>query len=93
MRSIRLGGVLHDGCSPRWTDGKPTLPITHRALADMLAVQRTTITLVLRMMSSAGLIRHERGSIAILDRSGLEELTCECYGIIKRVYDEAHSAH
>jgi CRP-like cAMP-binding protein len=73
--------------------GEPTLPITHRALADMLAVQRTTITLVLRMMSSAGLIRHERGSIAILDRSGLEELTCECYGIIKRVYDEAHSAH
>jgi hypothetical protein len=43
------------------------------------------------MMSTAGLIRHERGSITILDRSGLEDLTCECYGIIKHVYDEAHS--
>jgi CRP-like cAMP-binding protein len=73
--------------------GQQTLPVTHRALADMLAVQRTTITLVSRMMSRAGLIRHERGSITVLDRGGLEELTCECYGIIKRVYDEAHSAH
>ena len=73
--------------------GQPTLPVTHRALAEMLAVQRSTITLTARMMDTAGLIRRERGSITILDRGGLEEVTCECYGIIKRVYDEAHSAH
>lgn len=73
--------------------GHPTLPVTHRALAEMLAVQRSTITLVARMMNNAGLIRPERGSITILDRGGLEDLTCECYGIIKRVYDYAHSAH
>jgi len=72
--------------------GQPTLPVTHRALAEMLAVQRSTITLTARMMNEAGLIRHERGSITILDRGSLEEVTCECYGIIKRVYDEAHSA-
>ena len=73
--------------------GQPTLPVTHRTLAEMLAVQRSTITLTARMMNTAGLIRHERGSITVLDRGGLEELTCECYGIIRRVYDEAHSAH
>lgn len=73
--------------------GQPTLPVTHRALAEMLAVQRSTITLTARMMDTAGLIRRERGSIAILDRAGLEELTCECYGIIKGVYDEAHPPH
>jgi CRP-like cAMP-binding protein len=70
--------------------GHPTLPVTHRALAEMLAVQRSTITLTARMMNKAGLIRHERGSITVLDRDGLEDLTCECYGVIKRVYDEAH---
>jgi CRP-like cAMP-binding protein len=73
--------------------GQPMLPVTHRAIAEILAVQRSTITLVARMMNTAGLIRHERGSITILDRDGLEELTCECYGIIKRVYDEAHAAN
>ena len=73
--------------------GQLTLPVTHQALAEMLAVQRTTITLVARMMSTAGLIRRERGSITVLDRAGLEDVTCECYGIIKQVYDEAHSAH
>jgi CRP-like cAMP-binding protein len=73
--------------------GQPTLPVTHQALADILAVQRSTITLTARMMDTAGLIHRERGSITVLDRGGLEELTCECYGIIKRVYDEAHAAH
>ena len=71
--------------------GRPTLPVTHRLLAEMLAVQRSTITLTARMMNTAGLIRHERGSITVLDKAGLEDLTCECYGVIKRVYDEAHS--
>jgi CRP-like cAMP-binding protein len=71
--------------------GQPTLPVTHRAIAEMLGVQRSTITLTARMMNTAGLIRHERGSITVLDRGGLEDLTCECYGVIKRVYDEAHS--
>ena len=65
--------------------------MTHRLLAEMLAVQRSTITLTARMMNTAGLIRHERGSITVLDKAGLEDLTCECYGVIKRVYDEAHS--
>jgi CRP-like cAMP-binding protein len=71
--------------------GQPTLPVTHRALAEMLAVQRSTITLTARMMNAAELIRLERGSITVLDREGLQELTCDCYGIIRRVYDEAHS--
>jgi CRP-like cAMP-binding protein len=72
--------------------GQPTFPVTHRALAELLGVQRPTVTLTVRMMDAAGLIRLKRGSIEVLNRSGLEELTCECYGIIKRTYDEAHTA-
>jgi CRP-like cAMP-binding protein len=63
-----------------------TLPLTHEFLAEMLGVQRSTISVVTRTLQTAGLIYQNRGSITILDRVGLEETTCECYGRIRRVY-------
>jgi hypothetical protein len=35
----------------------------------------------------AGLIDYKRGSVTILDRSGLEQRSCECYGVSKREFD------
>ena len=63
-----------------------TLPLTHEFLAEMLGVQRSTVSVVTRTLQTAGLIRQSRGSITILDRAGLEETTCECYGKIRQVY-------
>lgn len=60
-----------------------TLGLTQDFLAQMLGVRRTTVTIVARALQSAGLIRYSRGNIAILDRPGLEEAACECYGIIR----------
>ena len=39
------------------------------------------------MLQDAGLIRYRRGRITVLDRSGLEARTCECYAVVKREYD------
>ena len=62
------------------------LPLTHEFLAEMLAVQRSTVSVVTRTLQTAGLIRQSRGGITVIDRAGLEETTCECYGKIRRLY-------
>ncbi len=61
--------------------------LTQEFLADMLGVQRTTVTVVARTLQAAGLIRYSRGVVDILDRSGLEAITCECYGAVRRNYE------
>ena len=57
-----------------------TVNLTQEFLADMLGVQRTTVTAVAGSMQAKGLIRYRRGVVDILDRAGLEAMTCECYG-------------
>jgi CRP-like cAMP-binding protein len=69
--------------------GQTTLPFTHHAMAEMLGVQRPTVTLAARMMQTAGLIDYRRGTVTVVDKAGLLSLVCECYGIIQRAYDQA----
>jgi CRP-like cAMP-binding protein len=64
-----------------------TLPLTHEFLAEMLGVQRPTVSLVIRTFQTAGLITQGRGVITIADRAGLEEVACECYGTIRRSFE------
>jgi CRP-like cAMP-binding protein len=66
--------------------GQDTLPLTHEFLAEMLGVQRPTVSVVTRTLQTAGLIRQSRGGIMVMDRAGLEETACECYGRIRRIY-------
>ena len=63
-----------------------TLPLTHEFLAEMLGVQRSSVSVVTRTLQTAGLIRQSRGGITVSDRAGLEETACECYGKIRRAY-------
>ena len=65
------------------TDGVE-LPLTQDFMAQMLGVRRTTVTLIAHRLQHAGLIRYRRGLLQVLDRSGLEEMACECYGTIRR---------
>ncbi|HEY8031978.1 MAG TPA: Crp/Fnr family transcriptional regulator [Methylocella sp.] len=58
------------------------LPLTQEFLSQMLAVRRTTVTLVARKLEQAGFIQHRRGRIVIIDHEGLKGVACECYGII-----------
>ena len=70
-----------------------TLSLTHEFLAEMLGVQRSTVSVVTRTLQTAGLIRQGRGSITVTDRAGLEETVCECYGRIQRIYRRVMPGH
>ena len=59
-----------------------TLPLTQEFLAQMLGVQRSSVTLVARKLQEAGLINYRRGRIHVLDVEGLQDSCCECYGAI-----------
>jgi CRP-like cAMP-binding protein len=56
-----------------------TVTLTQELLAEMLGVRRTSVTEVAGKMQSEGLITYSRGVIKIVDRGGLERLSCECY--------------
>jgi CRP-like cAMP-binding protein len=64
-----------------------TLPLTHELLAEMLGVQRSTVSSITRSIQISGLIRQGRGVITITDRAGLEETACECYDLIRESFE------
>jgi CRP-like cAMP-binding protein len=64
-----------------------TVALTQEFLADMLGVQRTTVTAVARTLQERGVISYRRGVVDIIDRQSLEALTCECYAVIRRTYE------
>jgi len=60
-----------------------TLPITQGLLAEMLGVQRPTVTNSARELEDVGLIERRRRQVTILDRQGLAEQSCECYQLVR----------
>jgi CRP-like cAMP-binding protein len=62
------------------------VPLTHEFLAIMLGVRRASVTEVLAPLHSARLLDNSRGVITILDRAGLEKLSCECYRKVKEEF-------
>lgn len=63
------------------------LVMTQELMANMLGVRRESVTEAAGNLDAAGLIRYKRGHIQVLDRSGLELRTCECYSVVKREYE------
>lgn len=63
------------------------LVMTQELIANMLGVRREGVTEAALKLQKAGLIRYARGRIAVLDRPGLEQRTCECYAVVKKEYD------
>ena len=59
------------------------LQITHDLLAEMLGVQRPSITNTARELQGAGLIERRRRQVTILDRKGLVGASCECYQLVR----------
>jgi CRP-like cAMP-binding protein len=63
------------------------VPLTHEFLSVMLGVRRASITDVLGPLQDKGLIKNNRGAIDIVDRNGLERLSCECYRKVKGEFE------
>jgi CRP-like cAMP-binding protein len=64
-----------------------SLTMTQELIANMLGVRREGVTEAAGNLQRAGLIRYSRGHIDVLDRPGLEQAVCECYGVVKREFD------
>jgi len=71
--------------------GTDTFPITHEFLGQMLGSRRATVTLSAGLLQAAGLIRYHRGRVTIVDREGLESVSCECYAIIRNALERVVS--
>jgi CRP-like cAMP-binding protein len=67
--------------------GHAELPLTHGLLAEMLGVNRSTLTLAARALQERGVVEQRRGVVGVRDRSGLEAASCACYGIVRRRLD------
>lgn len=61
-------------------------PLTHVFLAHMLGVRRAGVTTIAHRLQANKLITYSRGVIKVLDRKGLEALTCPCYEAFNGIY-------
>jgi CRP-like cAMP-binding protein len=63
-----------------------SLNLTQEFLAQMLGVQRSTVTVAAGNLQRAGMIGYSRGKIHIVDRVNLARTACECYRIVSSSY-------
>ncbi len=63
------------------------LTMTQELIANMLGVRREGVTDAAGKLQKLGVIRYARGQITVLDRPKLEQLCCECYGVVKKETD------
>jgi CRP-like cAMP-binding protein len=73
--------------------GADTMDFTHEFLAEMLGVQRSSVSPVAIALQRAGLIHYSRGRIEIIDIEGLRAMSCECYDTVKAHYDRLLNNH
>jgi CRP-like cAMP-binding protein len=84
--------LVHARCA-RWLlmthdrVGGDELPLTQEFLAFMLGVRRPGVTVAMNSLQEAGLIRYRHGKVSIVDRVGLEAVSCECYRVVRAHYD------
>lgn len=64
----------------------PSFRVTQEFLAHMLGVRRAGVTQAAGRLQARGLIRYQRGNMAIRDREALEHASCSCYAINAATY-------
>ena len=71
--------------------GTDRINLTHDDLAIAFGVRRPTVTLVVRSLQAAQILVTTRRTIAVTDRPGLEQISCDCYHAIKKNYERLFS--
>ncbi|WP_167772904.1 Crp/Fnr family transcriptional regulator [Ramlibacter humi] len=59
--------------------GSGNLPLTHNLIARLLGVRRETVTQAATRIQALGYVQYARGYIRVLDRVGLETMSCGCW--------------
>ena len=69
------------------------LNMTQELIANMLGVRREGVTAAAGKLQKHGVIRYSRGQITVVDRPKLEQLSCECYAVVKKETDRLLTPH
>jgi CRP-like cAMP-binding protein len=64
--------------------------LTQEFLAQMLGSRRASVTEAAAELQRSGAIRYQRGTITVINREALEASACECYAVIRRVFDSLY---
>ena len=56
-------------------------------MAQMLGIQRPTVSVTMQRFQHAKAIAYEGQSIVVADRSALERMACECYTVLRREFE------
>jgi CRP-like cAMP-binding protein len=67
--------------------GRDQFLLTQDFLSQMLGVRRATVSEIAAQAQRDGAIEYSRGRLTIVNRDGLENMTCECYGLIRSEYE------
>jgi CRP-like cAMP-binding protein len=62
--------------------------LSQEFLGVMLGVRRQSVGIVAGTLQRAGLIRYTHGRVSVLDRTGLEAASCECYHVLRSRFEE-----
>ncbi|MCK1715074.1 MULTISPECIES: Crp/Fnr family transcriptional regulator [unclassified Bradyrhizobium] len=98
LQHVAACNALHrvDGRMARWLlqlhDRVPDdlLPVTQEALAQLLGVRRTTVTLTMSKLRKAGAVPSDRRGFVEIDRARLESVACDCYALMQRKIDRMY---
>jgi CRP-like cAMP-binding protein len=63
------------------------ISMTEKLIGNMLGLKRAMVMKATTVLTKAGLIDYHEGAITVLDRVGVEERSCECYGVVKKESD------
>jgi hypothetical protein len=98
IHSMRMTGctglhTLEQRCS-RWIlstldrVSENRFSITHEFLAMLLGVSRPSVSVVVEDFQRQGMLRLQRGRVLIGDRNRLASVSCDCYEVIRRNYEQ-----
>jgi len=68
--------------------GEDKLHLTQDFLAQMIGVQRNSVSTVAHTLQQAGIIKYSRGNIEITNLEALKEASCECYQAVSMQYNK-----
>ena len=60
-----------------------TFKLSHAFISDMLGVARPSVSVVAHSFQEQHLISYKHANLEIVDKAGLEKLSCECYQVVR----------